>query len=308
VALGFGLCLLAPVGAARAAERGIEFTVRPAHPDYGHPRRGAWLVHRADPGDVVRDVVVVENLGEVRLDLVVYPTDAATTAQGAFALQPREAPVEDVASWVSVRRDRLHLRPGRSARVPVRIRIPENAVPGDHPGGVVARLARPVGRGPVGTYLAVGTRLYLSVTGPRRPRLEILSTDVTVRGGRPIVRANFANTGNTVLDVTGSYQVGGWFGLEGSRRGFGPAMELVPGAEVSRTLRYPDALLGGWYTVSVRLTDGEGHTLVREHGVFIPPSPALLLALGAVVAFLVWSAWALARRRRARVPSAQPAV
>ncbi|MGH2724652.1 MAG: hypothetical protein ACRDI0_10415 [Actinomycetota bacterium] len=261
LALLAAVVALAPAGAAAAQEPRIEFTVRPAHPRAQDPRTVAWLVHRAAPRSVIRDAVIVENLGSVPLDLVLYPADAISTAEGEFGLEPIEAADDGVAGWVSLRVSEVSLQPGERQEVPVTIRVPQGATPGDHPGAVVARTATPVRRGQVPTLLAVGARLYLTVPGPRIERLVLHGIEPVVEEGRAAFRLDLENRGNVILDVTGSYRIEGTFGLETASAQIARPITVLPGARVHPVVAHPDPLLGGRYRAEISLSYGDGKEL-----------------------------------------------
>jgi hypothetical protein len=292
-------------GPARATNNPeIEFTIRPANPDHDDPRTVGWLVHRADAGEGIRDAVIVENLGRAPLDLIMYAADAATTPTGEFALEPIESADEGVSSWITLGRSRVSLRPGERQKVPVTIRVPENATPGDHPGGVVARLAKPVGEGPVGTVLAVGTRLYLRVTGELVYDLHLRDFRVEMVDGFPRFVIDMENEGNTVLSVTGGYGLSGWLGIDESSHGLGRPMSLVPGARVTRQITHPDRLFGGRYAAQVRLVYGEGRALSRSLSFYAPlPWVVFVAAAGLIATGAALALRALQRRlgRRLRL-------
>ena len=296
-----GAGLLLPAVPATAQEPRIEFTVRPAVAQTDDPRTNAWLVHRARPGSVIRTEVVVANLGTVPLDLLLYPADAFSTDQGEFGLEPIEAADDGVAGWVSVERSEISLEPDEAEEVRVVIRVPESAEPGDHPGAVVARTASPIRRGDVPTLLAVGTRLYLTVPGPTSERVVMHGIDAVVEDGRPRFQLDLENTGNTVVEVGGSYALRGLFGLDTGEGSLGRPITLVPGARVRPIVTHPDPVLGGSYRAQFDLRYGDGKRLegaVEFSAGFAWPLVALIaVVVAALSALAVWG-----RRSRRRPP------
>lgn len=268
---------------ASAQEPEIRFTVRPAEPDFEDPRGVAWLIHEAPPGRVIRDAVHIENLGTAPVDLVLYPADGVTTDAGDFTVEPREAPRDDVATWVEMRQDQITLDPGESTRVRFRVRIPENAMPGDHPGGIVARTVEPVGTGDVTAYLAVAARLYLTVEGPLVYDLRITGVEAVPEGDRTRFLLGLENAGNTLLEVTGRFDVRGLFGTAGEGELASPAT-LVPGATATREVVLPKRLLGGRYVAAFDLAYGPNRTVSAETAFFVWPPWQVLLAVALILA------------------------
>lgn len=298
-----GAILLLPGVPGAAQEPRIEFTIRPAHTHGDDPRTNAWLIHRARPGQVIREHVVVANLGTIPLDLLLYPADALSTEQGEFSLEPIEAADDGVAGWTSVRRSEVSLQPDEVVEVPVVVRVPENAAPGDHPGAIVARTAEPIRQGGVPTLLAVGARLYLRVPGEVEPGLTLHGIRAEIVDGRPRFTLDLENTGNTLIEARGSYEIAGLFGLERRDGTIDRPLTLVPGARVRPQISHPDALLGGNYDATFTLRYAGGRRLTGDvsFSAGVPwPLIALALILLAVAAALTAR---IVRRRRKPSPT-----
>src|SRR5699024_12647223 len=58
---------------------------------------------------------------------------------GAFDLLPSDVEPTDTGAWIDIEEE-VALAAGESAVVPFTITVPEDALPGEHPGGVVAYL------------------------------------------------------------------------------------------------------------------------------------------------------------------------
>lgn len=266
-------------------------------------RTNAWLIHRGKPGTTIRDAVLVQNLGTVPLDLILYPADAHSTDEGEFGLEPIEDADDGVAGWVSVARGEVSLEPGETEEVPVVIRVPRDATPGDHPGAVVARTAEPIRQGDVPTLLAVGARLYVRVPGPLVERVTLHGVEAAVEEGRPRFDLDLENTGNTIVEVTGSYTVEGLFGLDSSTGTIDHPITLLPGARVHPVVSHPDRLLGGGYRAEFDLTYGDGRALrgaVEFSAGFAWPLVALIAVIVAAITAVI------ARVRRSRRQSPPP--
>lgn len=299
LALLLSVGALIPASGASAQEPHIEFTIRPAHPRSDDPRTNSWLIHRARPGDVIRDEVIVENLGDVALDFLVYPADAENTAEGEFGLEPIQAADDGVAGWVSVRHSEISLAPDEARVIPVTIRVPPGAPPGDHPGAVVIRTAEPIRGGQVPTLLAVGARLYLTVAGPTTERLELHGIRAEVEDGTPRFVLDIENTGNTIAELTGSYRLRGFFGLIDTERPLDRTITVLPGARIRPQVVHDGALLGGTYRAEFALDYAEDEHLrgsVAFSAGFPWPLVALILILVALIAAVV--AWVRRSRRR----------
>jgi hypothetical protein len=295
--------LLASLGpAARAQEPEIRFTVRPANPPTSDIRSNAWLIHRLKPGDIARDAVIVENLGDVPLELDLYSADGVTTALGEFTLQPEEAPDVGVAQWTTVGRSRVSLDPEERVRVPIVIRVPRNATPGDHPGGVVARTVEPVKRGQVRTLLAVGARVYLRVPGEIVHDLWVHEVRPEVNDGHVRFLLDLENAGNTLLDVSAAYELAGLLGLDRTEREVALVATLVPGARATVVVEHRATLLGGPYSADFQLRFGGDGVVSAGTSFFVFPPWPLLVAAALIPVTLV--GLLLRRTRRVRAHAA----
>jgi hypothetical protein len=139
--------------------------------------------------------------------------------------------------------------PARSKKiVPFRLRVPANATPGDHAGGIVASITS-VGRdrngNPVRLDQRVGARVYLRVSGPLHPNLAVTGMRTDYRGtanpagcGDLGVTYQVHNEGNVRLAGHQRVRVSGPFGSGAKVQNVPDLPELLPGsvATVSTTV------------------------------------------------------------------------
>jgi hypothetical protein len=103
--------------------------------------------------------------------------------------------------------------------ITVSIAVPKDALPGDHPGGIVASVATPTTNADGAQVLVekrVGTRLNVRVNGDIVPGAEIKNVSASYSGSlNPIapgsvnVKYTFVNTGNTRLSGTVRLELSG---------------------------------------------------------------------------------------------------
>src|SRR5699024_7766773 len=67
-------------------------------------------------------------------------SDGVVGESGAFDLLPSDVEPTDTGAWIDIEEE-VALAAGESAVVPFTITVPEDALPGDHPGGIVASLS-----------------------------------------------------------------------------------------------------------------------------------------------------------------------
>lgn len=294
----------------------VSWSVSPG-PSEGEPGRPNFVLE-AEPGDTVSDVLVVENLGEVNLVLGVYASDAFNTESGGIDLLTGDDEPTGLGSWVEVDEPSVTVPAGASVEVPFSIRVPDDASPGDHVGGIVTSL-RITEPDQTGTRVTVerrlGTRIYLRVDGELDAELTFTALSSTYRGtanpfapGAMDVTYRVENTGNVRLRATRTALVEPSIGPSTSAEAADMA-ELLPGNSYELTQRV-DGVWPGWSTATVvELAPYDSSTAEPDEPVgaapvaigristTLVPWPQIVLLLGVVVIAVLSF---LGRRRRDR--------
>ncbi|MFG2501330.1 hypothetical protein ACGFSB_24355 [Streptomyces sp. NPDC048441] len=177
------------------------------------------------PGSVLEDTVTVTNPGSKPRTVELSGADADNTRGGAFSLE-RGRP-KDTGSWITFAERKVKVPPRTRAEVPFSVSVPEGAVPGDHPGAVVARAG--------GRDAAV--RVHLRVSGPTLSALTV--EQVKAEGGR--IAYDIVNRGNTVLTPRLAVHADGVLGTSLDRGPRTLPIEILPGRRVSLTEPWTDA-------------------------------------------------------------------
>jgi hypothetical protein len=160
--------------------------------------------------------------------------------------------------------------------------VPAGAVPGDHPGAILAS----------GGGRSSAVRVQLRVGGPTLSALTV--EHVTVSGGR--ISYELVNRGNTVLVPRLTVHAGGVFGTVLDRAPRTLPVELLPGRRI--TLREPWPDTPALDSVDVRLTvtaAGGARDTASASARFVPRAP--LAGAGAGLVALA-ALFAVRRRRR----------
>ncbi|WP_369186776.1 DUF916 domain-containing protein [Streptomyces sp. R08] len=268
----------------------------------------------ADPGQTIRDKVVVANKTAKPLAFRLYAADAYNTARdGGFAVRTMTETMRGVGAWAKPAKSRITVPAHKAVAVPFTLHVPEGAEPGDHPGALVAldeRVDKGDGSLALGVQRAVGARVYLRVSGPTLPALAV--EHVQVSHHQPLVPGlgdsdatisyTLHNTGNVTLDPKVTLKAQGLFGRTLLSRGLTriPA-ELLPGQRVKLTEPWKGSPQLDWGDVTLTAS-APGTKQSASASFFALPwlAAALLLAVGFVGGALA------VRARRGRVRPSEP--
>lgn len=302
----------APAAAGGAAddtgEDGLSWSVQPAE-DPARPERTSFA-YTVDPGAVIQDGMIVRNKGGADLTLRVYAADGVTTASGHTDLQPADVDPTGLGSWVAVEEEDadLVLGPGESVEVGFTVTVPEDAAPGDHPGGIVASLSSAASGadGPVRLDRRLGSRINVRVSGEQRVGLAVDDVRVDREGGwNPLgaapttVSYTLANTGNVRTIGYADVTIAGPLDV-GAARTLETVPEILPGAGLERTVALPDSYAWGLLTAEVTVTpesiDGPPGEAVSAAGSLWAVPWVALVAVALVLALVL--TWVVRRRRR----------
>ena len=280
----------------------------PAPPEGETTTPRSYFILEGDPGTTIKDKVRIQNRTSAPITFRLYGADGYNTTQdGFFALRDHDFEMVDVGSWVRPVTSQVTVYGRTQVDIPITIRIPENATPGDHVGGVVAMNVEVESRQQgdsfdVGIVRAVGARMYLRVSGPTTPAVAVTGVHLDHdRGllpwsgaGKGTVTYTIENTGNVRLSPQAVIRLSGLFGERGS---FDQPdlVDLLPGQRAELQQRVDSIPAFGRLTTSVAVTAEGGVRDEASATTWLVPWPGVLL----VVALLGLLAWYLRRRRSA---------
>ncbi|MEV8018211.1 hypothetical protein AB0O76_18115 [Streptomyces sp. NPDC086554] len=233
------------------------------------------------PGSVLEDTVTVTNPGSKPRTIELTGADADNTRGGAFSLD-RGRPT-DTGSWITFAQRKVKVPPRTRAEVPFSVRVPEGAIPGDHPGAIVAR----------GGGRDAGVRVHLRVSGPTLSALTV--EHVKVEGER--ISYDVVNRGNTVLAPKLAVHAEGVFGTLLDRPARPLPIELLPGRRVTLTEPWKDAPSLDSAEVTLKVTaSGGARDTARTSARFVPWGAVAGIGVG-LVSLAGAGFWYVRRRR-----------
>jgi hypothetical protein len=222
------------------------------------------------PGSTVLDHVEVVNYSAQSAAFSIYGTDATgTTTSGALLLlSPQQKPT-DIGAWVRFPGGAPQLSTiipgGRAIVVAFSIKVPLQATPGDHTGGLAAAVSV-TNRNSKGTSVVenyrIATPLEMRVPGALHAALQVQSISTGFSDpinpfgtGSATISYSVANTGNVRLTGTHSVTVTGPFGQQVTAQM--PALpDVLPGDSVRYTAVLPNLFPVGPMTAKISVTPG----------------------------------------------------
>ncbi|WP_371528836.1 DUF916 domain-containing protein [Streptomyces sp. NBC_01283] len=276
VALAFLVTGAAPAPPVFADDSGA-WSVAPSAGGGTRPAKDGrpYFYVEGTPGSVLEDTLTVTNPGPKPRTVELSGADADNTRGGAFSLE-RGRP-KDTGSWITFAEREVKVPPRTRAEVPFSVSVPESAVPGDHPGAIVAREG---GRD-------AGVRVHLRVSGPTLSALTV----ERVRAGDGRISYDVVNRGNTVLTPRLGVHAEGVLGPLLDRRPRTLPVELLPGRRVSLTEPWKDAPAFDSVEVTLTVTAAGGaHDKATASARFVPWGAVAGVAAGVLglVAAGVW--------------------
>lgn len=284
VALVAALGIAAAPGTASAAPSSdsVTFGIRPAGPK-GVDARTSWAYQQVKAGAAFADYLAVVNVGRKPITLRLYAADGLNPSAGGFDVKRQGDRNTDVGAWVTPSRGQITVPARRTLILPFTVRVPSNAEPGDHAGGIVASYTtrtKDAKGNVVGVESRVGARLYLRVAGALSPQLKVESMaaswkpgETAVSRGSAQVRFTVRNTGNVRLQGTQSIRLSGPLGGSTEVRDVPDLPELLPGNSFTFTATTDRLLPVAFYTA---------HAVVDPRSVAGNVDPALHQAQASV--------------------------
>lgn len=308
--------VLTPITSAHAdGQDGTRLTwsVAPASAD--GPDGRDRLDYLAEPGSEQHDHVVVRNLGDRPITVGLAALDARQTPDNAFELLSSDEPSSRVGAWLRLDDSEIEVPARDQVVVGFTLRLPADAEPGDHAGGIVAVSTATSSNGPDVQY-RVGTRVYVRVAGPvtaaltARTTADFAAGTLLVTPGTLTVDTALANAGNVRLAPAARATVSGLFGLWSRSFPLDGVDELLPSGSATATGRLPDVPPLGplWVSIDLSRVDSRGQEIGGEVGF---DSPAVLVwaapwagPLGVLLVLGLGAALLL--RRRVRTAGSDP--
>ncbi len=152
------------------------------------------------PGESFNGQILVSNASQDFVRLKVDSVDGLTGQTSGTVYANRTDPREETSRWIRPKKKALRLDGNSSRTLRFRLRVPDDARPGDHVGAVaLQRILNPKKEGnfAVRQVLRVAVAIQIRVEGPAEPKLELGALSLKALGGTqiPSVGIQLRNTG-----------------------------------------------------------------------------------------------------------------
>lgn len=251
------------------------------------------------PGEVKQFTVAISNVSGADQIYYLYKRDIVGVKDGGvpiFADKDLEKTDLELSQWISLETDTLTIPKGEERPISFIVKVPENAAPCDHFGGIFVSAEPPEMRvsGAAVGY-EVGNIISVRVAGECKVEGSIrqFSTDNYIYGSSNVnFSAKIQNDGNTLIRPTGPLEVSNMFGKQVAKLNFNEEKAgIYPGTTREFTLNWTgdgpgfgryEAILSPVYG-----EDGINKTMSSTATFWVLPLGIILPALGVLLALLL---------------------
>ncbi len=278
----------------------------------GLQMRPAIIEDRVNPGQTYNFTIQVTNVSDNERTLYLLARDISGIDDRGVPLflEESKATAYELSSWVVLPQDFVTLKPGQTANVPFVVKVPSDATPGAHFGGVFFE-SRPDQASTIGAAVGsrVGTIINLRIAGDvtEEMRLREFSTEKFLYDAPPVTfTANVDNLGNVLLRPQGVIEITDMFGKSAGEISMNQSGAAVfpGGSRVYSAVWEHDGFTFGRYQALLSFVYGEDtrKTVVRTTSFWVLPLKPTLIILGSIfgVILLVYLAIKIYIRKKLR--------
>jgi len=270
-----------------------------------NPLTQSWFIYTLEPGETKQGKVDVVNTSEEAMTARIYPVDAVTTKDGAFAPRPENVERTGVGAWITLSESEIILKPNEPKTVDFTLRVPENAEVGDHMGAIIIQ-AKESPEATEGTAMRVvnrvGARVYLTVPGEIVKKLDFTEFTRKLLDGKNIFYLSFVNGGNIRIAPLGEIEIRNIFGRVVNKTEI-TQREVFPKNTITIPVEITEKIGIGKFNVSANVTYDEDKTLSKEIDFWVAPSQKSLITFSSIVVViaLLLAIISIIRKKRQKI-------
>jgi hypothetical protein len=258
----------------------------------------AIIEDRADPGSVYTFSVQVKNISNVEKTFYLSAQDIKGTDGAGLPIFSEETEITpyEISAWIQLPQESITVAPGATESVAFTVRVPSDASPGSHFGGVFLDV-RPPKQRVTGASIGVkvGTIINLRISGEieEGAQLREFSTKRIIYGSANVdFVARVANMGNTLVRPYGLIEI---TDMRGAKVAIVKVNEtsagVFPGEDRSFEASWvSEGFAFGRYQAVASLNYGEdgSKTISAATSFWILPLKPLLITLGVIFGVLLF--------------------
>ncbi len=179
----------------------------------------ATVEQRANPGEIITEELKITNISDEDKEFYLYKRDIKGVGDGGvpiFSEENEEKTGYEVSGWINLQEEPIAVKAGEEYSFLLTIRVPEDATPGSHFGGVFVSAEPPklrqTGAG-VGYEVASIISIRISGDVVDNARIRSFSTDKLFYGSKHVAfTAKIENQGNILVRPRGPLTITSMFG------------------------------------------------------------------------------------------------
>ena len=278
---GFGVFFGLP--SVRAIEYGgLGVSPNVSEVDEKNPLTKSWFIYTLEPGEIKEGKVDIVNLSDEPENIKIYPVDAVTTKDGAFAPEPEDKKRIDVGAWTTLAESEVFLEPREIKTVNFTIKVPKDVEVGDHMGAIIIQAKKPAEEmGGTGLRIStrVGARMYITIPGEIVREWEFKEFISKKQEEKITFYLTFINRGNTRIRTKGEIEITNIFGKVDDVLRI-PEREIFPGKTITIPIQWNKVLLLGKFRARAAVSDDSSQILNRELTFLVFPPQRISLPIG----------------------------
>jgi hypothetical protein len=250
--LAVGTLILISSSSVALATESSGVGAKPANPREDNPRSSSIFVHEIEPGNQVKDAVLVSNNSGISKNIIIYPTDAQVSSGGAFACEQKADELNQEGGWIKLEKKELQLKSNSSESIGFTINVPKDASVGEHNACIAIQAIEAPAKSDInGVTLSFRSAIRVAVTVPGEYDKQLSFESLNIKhknSSTMLVTQSLKNSGNVSLDTDMDTRLKTVIGITASEGGGEYPILAGQTAEFNFELKKP--IWGGIYKLN----------------------------------------------------------